>query len=253
MKAFFAFSKKELMEYIRTYKLLILMLIFFVFGMMSPLSAKLLPELMSSLLPEGITITLAPPTAVDSWAQFYKNMSQIGTLLIVILFSGSISTELSKGTLINILTKGLKRPVVFLSKYVSACLLFSASYLVAFFTTYMYTLYFWPQKLDYVFQAALYFWIFGIFMIAVTLFASLLSQTNYASLLITGLVVVALYLLSFWKPGRDYNPLRLSSDNMNLLTGALSSTELVAPVMVTLILIFLLLGGGMVIFNKKQL
>lgn len=70
--------------------------------MMSPLAAKLLPQILAS---EGISITLPDPSAIDSWSQFFKNISQMGLIVTVILFSGVLGTELSKGTLINMLTK----------------------------------------------------------------------------------------------------------------------------------------------------
>ncbi|WP_222860725.1 hypothetical protein [Paenibacillus antibioticophila] len=90
--------------------------VFFIVGMLSPLTAKLMPELLSSFLPEGMTLTIAEPTALDAWIQFFKNTSQMGLILIVILFSGILGTELTRGTLINMLTKGLSRHAVILSK-----------------------------------------------------------------------------------------------------------------------------------------
>ncbi len=33
-----------------------------------------MPELIGSFMPEGIEITISEPTALDSWAQFFKNI-----------------------------------------------------------------------------------------------------------------------------------------------------------------------------------
>lgn len=44
MRAYVAFIKKEGLELVRTYKLLLMILIFFAFGVMSPLMAKLMPD-----------------------------------------------------------------------------------------------------------------------------------------------------------------------------------------------------------------
>ena len=44
MNYFTVFFKKELMESVRTYKLLIMLTIFLVFGIMNPLTAKLTPD-----------------------------------------------------------------------------------------------------------------------------------------------------------------------------------------------------------------
>lgn len=59
MRAFLAMIKKEFLESIRTFKLLIVALVFLLFGMLNPVTAKIMPKLLSSFLPEGMTVTLA--------------------------------------------------------------------------------------------------------------------------------------------------------------------------------------------------
>ena len=105
MRAYLAFTKKELFEFTKTYKLLLIVTVFLIFGFMNPVVAKFTPDLMESLMEEGIKISLPEPTIFDSWAQFFKNTTQIGLIVLVIIFSGLISNELSKGTLINMLDR----------------------------------------------------------------------------------------------------------------------------------------------------
>ena len=105
MRAYLAFTKKELFEFTKTYKLLLIVTVFLIFGFMNPVVAKFTPDLMESLMEEGIKISLPEPTIFDSWTQFFKNITQMGLIVLVIIFSGLISNELSKGTLINMLTK----------------------------------------------------------------------------------------------------------------------------------------------------
>jgi ABC-2 type transport system permease protein len=137
MKAFLAFTKKEITEYLRTYKLMILVLVFLLFGMMNPVLAKFTPEIIKAA---GLDLQLPPPTAFDSWAQFFKNVGQMGLVIIVVVFSGIMANEFSKGTLINILTKGLKRSTVIWSKYTVASVIWTLVYLFCFGVTYVYTL-----------------------------------------------------------------------------------------------------------------
>ena len=138
MKAFWAFTKKELTEYYRTAKIMILMVVFLLFGMMNPVLAKFTPEIIKAA---GLDLNLPDPTAMDSWAQFFKNVGQMGLIIVVIVFSGIMANEFSKGTLINILTKGLKRKTVILSKFTVASCLWALSYLLCFVVTYFYTAY----------------------------------------------------------------------------------------------------------------
>lgn len=71
-------ARKELLEGIRNYKMIILITIFLILGIMNPLFAKLTPELLSSLADESISISVPDPTALDSWTQFFKNITQMG-------------------------------------------------------------------------------------------------------------------------------------------------------------------------------
>ena len=72
MRAYLAFTKKELFEFTKTYKLLLLVTVFLIFGFMNPVVAKFTPDLMELLMEEGIKISLPEPTIFDSWSQFFK-------------------------------------------------------------------------------------------------------------------------------------------------------------------------------------
>ena len=91
MKQLMVFIKKELLESLRQYRLFILLTVFIVFGLLSPATAKFMPELLKSLTAEGITITLPPPVYLDSWLQFFKNMSQMGLIVVIILYGGILA------------------------------------------------------------------------------------------------------------------------------------------------------------------
>ena len=50
MRAYLAFTKKELFEFTKTYKLLLLVTVFLIFGFMNPVVAKFTPDLMELLM-----------------------------------------------------------------------------------------------------------------------------------------------------------------------------------------------------------
>ena len=111
MKQFTAFMKKELLEQLRTGKILIFTIIFGLFGIMNPAIAKLTPwmmELMNDQLAEsGIIAGSIKVTALTSWTQYFKNMPM--ALIILLITYGSILTsECQRGTLILLITKGMK-------------------------------------------------------------------------------------------------------------------------------------------------
>jgi ABC-2 type transport system permease protein len=77
MKTFVTFTKKEFLEQWRNYKIIILFAVLLLFGMMSPLLAKLTPELFSQIDMQGINIVIPKPTFLDAYTQFFKNMTQM--------------------------------------------------------------------------------------------------------------------------------------------------------------------------------
>ena len=83
MRGYGAFIQKEIRENSRNYKFFILGIIFAIVGLLSPLSARFLPELMETLMDENITIILAEPTYIDSWLQFFSNINQIALVAFV--------------------------------------------------------------------------------------------------------------------------------------------------------------------------
>ncbi len=78
--------------------------------------AKIMPDIFSSMVTDGIQITVSTPTSVDSWMQFYGNIGSLGLLVFVILFADTICAEIEQGTLINLITKGLPRQTILLAK-----------------------------------------------------------------------------------------------------------------------------------------
>ena len=132
MRGYIAFFKKEWLEAVRSYRLAILLIAFAIFGIMNPLIAKLTPYLLENLMPEGISIQISEPTAIDSWMQFFKNIPQMGTIVILLMFSGLFANELQKQTLVPFLTKGLSRAQVILSKLSISYVLWTISYFLSF-------------------------------------------------------------------------------------------------------------------------
>ncbi len=251
---FVVFFKKETKESIRTYALLIMAVVFAVLGIMNPLVAKLTPELIPKLMPEGINITMPEPSSLDSWSQFFKNIQQMGLIVTMLVFSGSLPNEVAKGTLINLLTKGLSRRAVIFAKYAAMAAIWTLSMAISFVVTWTYTIYFFPDgKAQYVLLAAFWLWTFGAFLLAVLLCAATLVVSSYGSLLISGAAVVALMILNVIPAVQKYNPLSLAGRNMDLVIGNIGPASFVPALIITLVAIPLLILFSAQNFAKKQL
>ncbi len=199
MKSFAAFTGKEFQEQMRTGKLLILGLIFILFGIMNPAIAKLTPYLFDmlqdSLKESGMVVTEVKVTAFDSWTQFYKNIPM--ALIAFILLESSIFTkEYEKGTLILVLTKGLKRSEVLLGKWITLVFIWTAGYGLCFGITYAYTAYFWDQSLvENLFISAFFWWCFGMFVISLLVLMSVIGRNSGGVLALVGGVVFILLMV----------------------------------------------------------
>ena len=252
MRGYTAFLQKEITEHLRTYRLFILLTVFFIFGMMSPLAAKLLPQILSSAMPEGVTITLPDPSAVDSWTQFFKNISQMGLIITVILFSGVLGTELNRGTLINMLTKGLSRNAVILSKFTGIAFIWTISYALAFVVCWGYTVYLFPgETLVNLGFSVFCLWLFGIFLLASLMFAASLTKSNYAALLIVCILVGTLFILNIFPNLQGYNPVALISQNVAIIQGSVSVSELLHSMLITLAAVATLISASILILRKR--
>ncbi len=254
MTGYLAFLKKELFEYTKTYKLFVMLMVFAVFGITNPLIAKLMPEILGSLITDGITITLPEPTAYDAWTQFFKNATQMGLLVMVILFSNVLSSELSKGTLINLLTKGLSRTAVILSKYTCMALVWTTSIALCFGLTYGYTVYLFPKEETYDLLFSVFcLWLFGMFLLAALLFSATLTGTSYGCLLITGAVVVICMIMNIIPAVQRYNPISLVTDNMGLVMNSIEASSLYSTIVVACLFSLIFVSLSIAVFRKKQI
>jgi ABC-2 type transport system permease protein len=124
-----AFLRKELTEIVRTWRVWVIpgMLVFF--GITSPIIAALTPALVQSMSASqpGVVIRIPPPTALDAYGQFLKNLDQFILIAIVITGAGAISGERSSGTAILALTKPLSRAAFVMSKIVSQVIVLVAA------------------------------------------------------------------------------------------------------------------------------
>lgn len=254
MRGMIAFIKKELLEQVRTYRLWILLIVAVLFGMMSPLMAKLMPEILSSINMEGMVIQVPQPTLFDAYTQFFKNFTQMGILVILLIFGGTLSGELSKGTLVNILAKGLPRRTVILSKYVAAVIIWTLAYALAFVTDYAYTVYLFPKAdINNLFFSLFCLWIFVCLVISFIILSGTIAPGSFGGLILPAVSLVVMLMVSIIPKSEKYNPITLTSVNVDLLKGTVQTSDLTLSLGITIILILVSLIASILIFEKKKL
>jgi len=138
MHSFFVFLQKELVEQLRTKRGLILLCVFAFFGILSPVTARYVQEIMRMALGD-MPFELPPPTWIDGWAQFFSNLTQMGALVIILLFMGSIAGEKQSGSAALTLTKNLSHTSFVLAKFISMALILAIPFFIAAGINYGYT------------------------------------------------------------------------------------------------------------------
>ena len=256
MKSLFAFMKKEFTEQLRSGRLMILGLLFVLFGIMNPAIAKLTPWLLEtmadSLAESGMIVTDVKVSAMDSWVQFFKNMP-MGLIAFVLLESSIFTKEYTSGTLVLSLTKGLERYKVVVSKTVVLTALWTVGYWLCFGITYGYNAYFWDNSIaqNLIFSVVCW-WLFGVMVVALMVLFSTVSITNTGVLLGTGGVVLASYLVGLLPECSKYLPTVLADGN-SLIYGIKEENAYTAAVIIAVVATILCLIVSVPIFNKKQL
>ena len=256
MRTFLAFLKKELLCQLRTGKVLILGVLFVLFGIMNPAVAKLTPwllEAMGDALEEsGMVITSVTVSAMDSWVQFFKNMP-MALIAFVILQSNIFTKEYQTGTLLLSLTKGLARCKVVLAKLCVLTLSWTAGYWLCFGINYACNSCFWDNSVaQNLLFSVLCWWVFGLWIIGLLTLLSTIFTGNAGVLLGTGGVAMALYLIGLIPKLGRFLPTGLTSGSA-LIYGAAQVKEYAAGLVITAILLVLFPVLSIPLFQKKQL
>ena len=249
-----AFLKKEWMETIRTGRGFLLLLIFGLFGIMNPAIARLTPWMMKvmseSLRDAGFVMTAVEVNAMTSWTQFFKNM-QIALVIFLVMFSGILTSEYQKGTLILILTKGMKRWKILASKAAVVTIFWTLGCLVSCGITYGYNAFFWDNAIaSHLFFSVFCFYLMGLWLITVMMSVSVCLMASSAVVLGTGGIFAVVHLLGLLPHLKAYLPPFLM-ESYPLLIGTSKPEEYLTAAAITLIWSALNLMLSVIIFNRK--
>ena len=256
MRSLLAFLKKEITEQMRSGRLVLLLILFVLFGIMNPAVAKITPWLLEalgdSLAQNGMIITEVEVSALDSWVQFFKNIP-MALIAFVLLQSSIFTREYSSGTLVLSLTKGLERYKVVVSKAVVLTLLWTVGYWICFAITYGYNAYFWDNSIaeDLAFSGICW-WMFGVWVISIVVLFSTIAKANIGVLVLSGGVVLLSYLVGMIPKIGRYFPTYLTDGN-SLIYGVADAEKYTWAIVITSVITMGCFVASVPIFNKKQL
>lgn len=119
MTGFLPFCRKELLEQVRTFRLLVLAAAFALVGLGSPLLAKATPDLVSRFAQDEVggmeLVIVREPGVREALFQYHKNFATL-PLLVILLNVGAVALEKSRRIAPMTLVKPVSRSAYLLAK-----------------------------------------------------------------------------------------------------------------------------------------
>lgn len=257
MSAYWAMFGKEYIDFIRTYKLFLLVTVFVLLAIMSPATAYFMADILNSagINPDAINDPLLQnPTYLSSFQQFFGNVGQIGLLAVAIIFAGIVANDISKQTVVNLLTKGLKRDVVIYAKLAAAVSLWALAYLVSVAVMFGYTAYYFDlQNVGELVLPLVGIFEFGVIIIVILGLGGVLFKSQIGALLTVGSFVLVATLLGVFVPQVEpFNPIVLSTHGFSVAVGGYATSDFVLAMWTGLGVIGAGIAATLLSFRKVQ-
>lgn len=233
MGGMFTFIKKEIIEKLRTGKLVIFMIISVLFGILNPAIAKLTPYLLEKFADseQGVKITMDTDGALMAWQQFGKNMPML-IIIMCVLFASTVVSEFQKGTIIPVITKGLSKQKIIIAKFLVMFLTWTVGYIICFYITYFYTAFYWDNKVvQDMGTMVLCYWLFGVMILSLIILFSTIVKETTGVIIGVGLVYFIMSLLSIAKTVAEYLPTKLMDGG--LITGGVTASDYTKSLIIT--------------------
>ena len=240
--AYFILLKKEVRELFRSGKAIVFGVVFLFFGLLSPVAARYLPDIIGSLgESQKIQIIIPEPTWLDAVAQYIKNLTQLCTFIIIIIFMGIVSREKESGTAVFLLVKPVPRGSFLFAKFSSTIIALMISLAVSFVAASVYTYVFFE---GFSIVSFLKLNLIMLLYLACILFMTVMFSTIFTSQIIAGVFTFLGWMLmalisQLGEPGK-FSPSALISQANSVITGGTVTWQPFAGACVLMVVAFTL-------------
>lgn len=246
--------RKEWLESLRNYRLLIVVVVLAFFGMTSPLIAKIAPQIVTAVVPQGADISqiIPTPTVWDAITQYVKNMGQFSIILALLLGMGTVVQEKERGTAAMMLVKPLPRGSFLGAKFLGLATIFAISIIIAGIGSYYYTMLLFETMniVDWL-VLNVFLFIYVLVIISISLFCSTVTKSQAAAggmaagIIVSGLIIGAIRGLGKYLPGE------LITWGTRLMHGDTSPSW--TALGISLGMIFILFLAARLIFKQQEI
>lgn len=217
----FVLIRKELLEAIRSYRILWMPAVFLLLGVMQPIISYYLPDIIASAggMPAGTVIEIPVPTGPEVLAETLSQYNTLGALVIALSFMSAISGERSAGTASLVLVKPVSHGVFVSSKWAAGSLLTFLSFALGYLGAWYYTsLLIETVDIGRVAGSLLLYALWLILIGTLTLlFSALLRSGAGAAAAALGAAAVISIVSGLWADTLAWSPGRLSAYAASLL------------------------------------
>jgi ABC-2 type transport system permease protein len=181
----------ELIRLFRTGRFLILLAVFFAFGVIGPLSVKYLPELLEAAGSEGAIDTLPPVTPEFAMSSFLGNALQIGLLAVAFVGAAALAIDTKPEVSVFFRSRASIRDILtprFVANSIATLVGFAVGVITAAVTSGI--LIGWPDAANTVVASLLVALYLVFFVALLALFGSLVRRVPATALLSVGAIIV---------------------------------------------------------------
>lgn len=253
MKLLLSMIKKELFELIKSYKILVVPIVFMVLGAMQPLTYYYMPDILKmATLPEGTILQIPLPTPSETMVSVVSQINQIGLFILVLVAMGAIANEVKSGVAETVLVKPIPPSFYLLSKWIAFFLLTILSVSLGLWMGQFYTVQLIGSISGIVVLKSIgMFSLYMLFVISLTLFFSSIVRSSILAGGISLIIAIFLSILAslpfnFW-----YLPSQLLRINQHILYQQ-SSDYLLLSLLISIIYIAILFLGSVTLFKNKS-
>lgn len=257
MTQWFVLYKKEITEMMRNYKILWIPIVFILLGVMQPVSAYYMPEILDRFgnLPEGTILEMPIPTGEESLLSVLSNYGMLGVLILVLSAMGVVCGERQSGVAGMVMMKPVPYSSYITAKWAGLVTITFISLVVGYIASWYYTdLLIEPVAFDRIIQSVLVYSIWLVFVVTLTLFFSTIMEGNGSVAFLTILVLITISLItSIFSGYMKWSPATMTDyTGQILMMGELDSNFLPA-FMTTIASIIAILFFSIQIFKRKEL
>ncbi len=215
--------KKELLEHLKTYRLLIVVGVLFMFGLSAPLLLAYLPQILR-MSGEVSAIDLPQFTNVDALKGYLDSVGQVGLLTAILVGMGAIAQERERGTAALVLSKPVGIGPFVLAKFLGLAVLLSLGLVAGAIGCYAYTVVlFGAGDLAAFAFACLLAWVYLMMVLAVTVWLSASFRSQLAAGVLALTTVISTASLAAFALFEPYLPSSLMHWGGSLIAGQADS------------------------------